>query len=128
MPEIKKYPQLKDAKEYEVINLTPHDIHIYYKDELICTFPISYIVARCQKSTEIRGYVKIGLGKYVQITKTTYSVVDGLPEPKPGVLYIVSKLVAEKYRDTRTDLVITNGHIRLEGGEVKGCSSLGLLT
>ena len=127
MPIIKKYPPLKDAKEYEVINLTPHDVHIFYKENLICTFPPSFIVARCRKSTEVTGYVKMGLGKYVQITHTTFSEVDGLPEPKEGVLYIVSKLVAEKYKGIRNDLVITNGHIRLEDGSVKGCSSLGLL-
>jgi hypothetical protein len=127
MPNPKKYPPLKDAIEYEVINLTPHDVHIFYKDNLICTFPPSFIVARCNKTTEVVGYCKVGLNRFVQIAKTKYLEVEGLPEPKEGLLYIVSKLVAEKFKGIRNDLVITNGHIRLENGEVKGCSSLGII-
>jgi len=127
MPDTNRYNLFKNAKEYEVVNLTPHDVHIYHNDKLICTFPPSYIVARCRKSTVIVGYVKMGLGKVVKITRTTFSEVDGLPEPKEGVLLIVSKLVAEKYVGIRNDLVITNGHIRELTGEVKGCLSLGLI-
>ena len=127
MPILNKYPPLSKAKTFEVVNLTPHDVNIYYKDRLICTFPPSFIVARCQKETKVVGYCQLGLGKYVQITETKFGDVDGLPEPKEGVLLIVSKLVAEKYKGIRNDLVITNGHIRVNNGEVKGCSSLGLL-
>ena len=66
------------------INLTPHDI-VVHKHESTVTYKPSGMVARV--STKTSDFVDM-------IAVQTYGVIEGLPEPKPETLYIVSGLVA----------------------------------
>lgn len=79
----------------EVINLTPHPIVIRLgvDEKSDVTFPPSGVVARVAEKAvkptrnEIFGFPVAG--------KTVVDEVVNLPEPKEGVIYIVSGLVAQ---------------------------------
>ena len=82
----------------EYINLTPHAIHL--NDGRV--FEPSGLVARIET-------------RYSDIIGDTCTQIcgdpDGLPEPKPGVRYIVSALVLNALSDRRGDLVApATGH------------------
>lgn len=49
--------------------------------------------------------------------------VENLPDPRPGVLLIVSRVIAEALPD-RTDLVIPDEMIRDDQGRIVGCRAL----
>lgn len=51
---------------------------------------------------------------------TRYGEVDGLPAPRAGVTYIVSRVVAEAARE-REDLLVPGGLVRDGSGRVLGC-------
>lgn len=115
------------------INLTPHDVNVFaredaYKDgkilrlkagsQPIATFPPSNTIARCrnktQESTTIDG---------VTVNKITYSGVHGVPAAMPGVYYIVSKIVAQAMaaQGRHEDLFTPNTLVRDIYGNVVGC-------
>ena len=52
------------------------------------------------------------------------SAPDDLPDPVPGVLLIVSRMVAE-HTAGRDDLVFPDDLVRDESGAVTGCRRLG---
>ena len=60
----------------------------------------------------------------IELIQVTSGEIVGLPEPKDGVFYIVSRLVAEA-SPKRDDLVFPFGLVRDESGTVIGCRSLG---
>lgn len=118
-----------------IVNLCPHDITIMREtgknefEEIVRILP-SGTVARCNSKTEKHGYLKLpekGLPS-IQLTETSYYEVMDLPEPKEGVIYVVSSLVAEAMRNSgRTDIRIINGTIRGPQGEILGGRSLGMI-
>ena len=86
----------------DIINLTPHDVHVYDADgkNIIKTYPASGTVARVKSSTEIVGKVD-----GIEIARTTFGEIEGLPDPKPGTMYIVSLLVLQAAGGKRDDLI-----------------------
>jgi hypothetical protein len=58
-------------------------------------------------------------------TRVVYGAVQGLPEPRDGVLYIVSMPVGMNHGTGRTDLIgpNTNKAIRGDGGQIIGVPS-----
>jgi len=122
-------------KQFTVVNCTEHDIKFvdpnYFKysgltPRIILTVPPCGQVARVEYQTELLEKVIIN-NVVVDITQTRYkSRVLGLPAPKPGVIYVVSKLVAEAVAETRNDVYILSGYVRV-GGKVLGGRSLAKL-
>lgn len=75
--------------EAEIVNLTPHTIRIYLDSTQVVTLPTSGEIARLptfQIETDPLGLIPV--------VRTVYGKIEGLPEPKPGVVYVVSSLVA----------------------------------
>jgi hypothetical protein len=103
-----------------IINLTPHDVNII-TDAGNITIPASGQVARCSTTRQVVDVVDIN-GVKVQINKTIFGDVDGLPNPVPDTLYIVSTLVAQACQ--RHDLVIPDDSIRDDQGRIIGCKAL----
>jgi hypothetical protein len=102
----------------KVINLTPHPINIVGGG----TIEPSGQVARCE-------LIRIPAGDVngIPVHKTSLGKPYGLPEPKEGTIFIVSRQVAEACPE-RTDLYITDDAIRNESGiiiGVKGLAQLG---
>lgn len=97
-----------------IINLTPHPITVE-RNGVRITFQPSGLVARVQVYQNPAGEVD-----GIPVSRTAYGDVTGLPEPQPGVVYIVSSVVAQALAATRQDLVApdTNNAIRDEQGRI----------
>jgi hypothetical protein len=80
------------------INLTPHMISVFSTGGVAYEFP-SEGVAHVD-DTELQ-VVRVHAG--VEIRQTQYGEVAGLPEPREGVVYIVSPMVRKRLPQ-RTDL------------------------
>ena len=130
----------------KLINLTPHAINIVKlldNGEFIKIFdiPVSGQLARCKASTVQVGGVWIncnnptvesycGYFDYysvedfnVPITSTEYGEVEGLPDPQPDTMYIVSSLVAQRVKE-RDDVLVPGETVRDSEGRIVGCKSL----
>ena len=127
--------KVKHLREMQVVNCTPHpisllaaDSYIYeqVKPRVLITFPISEHIARVTYNTELVERLIID-NVVIDVTSTKYSKVMGLPEPKKGVIYLVSKLVAEVLHGERDDLYILSGFTRDKGGKIMGGRSLAKL-
>lgn len=103
-----------------IINLTPHAIHIMNGEKTILrTFEPSGVIARA--TTERK---QIGEIDGIPVFTTTFGVLEGLPESGDGTVYIVSALAAQAAKD-RNDIFIPDDAVRDENGRVIGCRSLG---
>ena len=97
-----------------IINLTPHDVNLLLEDDTI-VFK-SKGIARVQQKEVLDEYFD-----RVPIYKNKYGEVEGLPEEKDGVYYIVSFVVASALKDKRNDLLIVTKTERNEKGLSIGC-------
>ena len=96
------------------INLTPHKINVIGGTSSR-EFPPSGTVARCGQIRQCESYLE-----GVAIFTCAFGPVEGLPEPAPRTLYIVSSLVRQA-EPNRTDLLSPAELIRDEDGNVIGC-------
>jgi len=107
-----------------LVNLTPHPITLISPTGEQLTVPPSGAVARVAERMESLGEVMVE-GVVVPVVKRSFGEVDGLPEPEPGVLYVVSALVAEAaWRVGRSDVVGLADFVRDEQGRVVGARAL----
>ena len=97
----------------KIINLTPHVINI-----LSGNIVPSGTVARV---TEIA--TSAGQFDGIELVHKAYGDVIDLPEPKKGVLYIVSAMVRLAL-PTRTDLASPGDQIRNSSGQIVGVKNL----
>ena len=97
----------------EFINLTPHGINIIQKRFI----EPSGTVARCTEITE-----NAGRAGGVPLIYRHYSDVEGLPEPKNDVMYIVSHMVRVALPE-RKDLVSPGNLLRDCDGNIIGCTN-----
>jgi len=103
----------------KLVNLTPHEIKIVGENgEERLVIPPSGIVARVRTEQTLVRYVN-----GIPIVRTTFGDVEGLPEPQPNTLYIVSSLVAQAV-PYRNDVVAPdtspNGVVRDSEGKIIG--------
>ena len=99
------------------INLTPHAVNVVLPngEELVI---ISTGIARVAETT-----TQIGELDGIPLFKSTYGQVQGLPEPAPNTVYIVSKMVTDALPQRR-DLFIPAVTVRDEQGRIIGCKGL----
>lgn len=102
----------------EVVNLTPHAIHVVGVVG-VATIPASGLVARVSMRTQPCGNVAGFPTSY-----TEYGEVENLPEIE-GVSLIVSKMVRDACPD-RADLFYPAELVRDAAGTIIGCKSLGV--
>lgn len=100
------------------INCTPHPINLVGQDGSVNTLPKGEVVPRLSQSNKIVDVVD-----GVSITETQFGDIQDMPEPKDGVLYIVSRLVLSAAKG-RNDLVVPNELVRDDNGNIVGCKSL----
>ena len=108
-----------------VVNVTGHVVRVYAEDGSTIDIPPSPKVARCVVEPDRpHGEVSIeGIAVPVVISATTGTVVD-LPEPRPDVLLIVSRMVASALPHRR-DLVFPHHVVRDDNGHPLGCRVFG---
>lgn len=106
-----------------IVNLTPHAVTVLPQAGGAVTFQSNGTVARIREITGPETWLATDAGR-VPIQQVTYADhVDGLPDPSPGVLYLVSRVTAAAVR--RADLVFPQGEIRDDDGQIVGCRALG---
>ena len=107
----------------KLVNKCPHNIDIVDEDgTLIITLEPKGTPARVSQSEivlDVSGFP-------CKVTKQVFGQVEGLPEPAPGVAFVVSRLVAAACPE-RTDLVIPGPLVRDESGNPVGCRGLSVL-
>ncbi|MBY6277852.1 MAG: hypothetical protein CWE10_16985 [Symbiobacterium thermophilum] len=104
-----------------LVNLTPHPVTLIVGDQTL-TIPPEPTPARCSETRTVVGSVEVD-GLEVPVTRVGFGQVQGLPAPREGVLYVVSRMVAEACRD-RADLVIPDDLVRDAEGRIIGARSL----
>lgn len=100
-------------KTMKFINLTPHTINEITSGQSIKP---SGIVARVKSST-IESANHAGIPIY----QSTLSSIAGLPDPQPGVIYIVSSLALNAVPKHRTDVVAPGNVQKDENYKPIGC-------
>ena len=110
-----------------IINLTPHPIHIlekpYHLRKIRTTLLPDPNTVTLKFKTKILKRVQLLDGAMVEFTKNFYDPTD-LPPQLPGTYYVVSSIVADNLMEFRPDLLIVNGIVRTPSGEVIGCKTL----
>lgn len=103
----------------EFINMTPHVVSIRNEagEEVLALAPSGQI-ARVAEQREALGQLA-----GVEISRASYGAVEGLPEPRPGVAYIVSGLVLAACQD-RADVFAPGPAVRDAEGRVVGARGL----
>jgi len=91
-----------------------------YRDWYVGTIP-SMGLARVDVAT-VRGTDSL-YPSDVPTSRNVYGGVSGLPDPAPGVVYIVSLMVANACPN-RVDLAIVNETVRNASGQIIGAQSL----
>lgn len=113
----------KEAREQvapALMNLTPHTLNLLAGGGV--AIPPSGTVARCDVTRHQLGVLLVD-GTEVPINHTKFGVVTGLPDPRPGVYYIVSSLVAQAVPE-RADVLVVDDAVRDEAGRVIGARGL----
>ena len=103
-----------------LINATPHPLNIVQRDGSVLTLEASGICPRRESSELVEQ--AIGL---IEITRQTLGHIEGLPDPVPGLYFIVSRLVASATE--REDLLVPGPLVRDDQGRVIGCKGLSRL-
>jgi hypothetical protein len=106
----------------QLINLTPHTINIILGNKTY-DVPASGTVARCSQTEKVIGTIEVAGAVSIPVTNQSFGDVTDLPEPKDGVFYIVSRLVASAC-PSRIDLLIPGPMVRDDDGKVIGCRGL----
>lgn len=96
------------------VNLTPHSVTVVDGP----TLPPSGSVARCSSTS-----TPAGEHGGVNLVRTVFGAVEGLPDPVSGVVYVVSALVRAAVPH-RTDVASPGDLVRNEAGQVVGCRNL----
>lgn len=105
-----------------IINLTPHELRLHDEDgRLVATVPPSGQIVRVRTRPVRIGQTEEGVPMFV----TVYGDVEGLPEPKPNTIYVVSGLVREHPSVAARDDVFSPGRLlRDDAGRVVGAVGL----
>lgn len=109
-----------------LINLTPHSVDIHLcgdGDGGVITVPPSGAVARVAETRADAGAVTVD-GADVPVSVASYGATEGLPDPAPGKIFIVSALVLAAVGATRRDVVAPGPAVRDAEGRIIGCQGL----
>lgn len=118
-PEI--YPEAE--KMFKLVNLTPHDIHLYRDGKKVETIPSSGSFARAEETNERKGALN-----GFPVLSVRYGSVNNLPEPVPGTFYIVSQITAVAAKSLgRDDCVIVSDTLRNDRGQIVGCRAFAVV-
>jgi hypothetical protein len=107
----------------EIVNLCPHEIELRVGAGVV-RIP-STGLARCAEEREQLGLGTVG-DALVPLVRCRYGEVTGLPDPRPGTLFVVSHLVAQQVPD-RDDLVVPDLLVRDDRGVVVAARALARL-
>ena len=105
----------------ELVNCTPHEINVVREDGSILSIKASGFVPRCSQTE-----VKVASVNGIAITRQTFGEVVNLPEERPEVFLVVSRMVADAVKG-RKDLLVPGPLVRDENGQPCGCRGLSVI-
>jgi hypothetical protein len=124
----------------ELRNLTPHEVTIRVGDDespdAVVTLPPSGVVARAKELTREDDRVTIRMVSddgqsfsliHIPVVQVAYGPPVDLPDPEPGVGYVVSHITVEAARQagrTTSDLYTTTDFVRDDMGRIVACRAL----
>ena len=116
-------PQVDEVRK--LINLTPHDVTYYPEAGEPFTWaapegPDQWV--RRQEQSEELPSLRVQ-GCEIPVTRIRQGTIAPVPDPMPGVGYIVPRISAETAR--RPDFFFPHGEVRGQGGGIIGCRRLG---
>lgn len=101
-------------------NFTPHVVRVVDEEgSLVREFPSNGLARVASSEVIVEEFDGI------QLSKTHFGDVEGLPDAEDGTLLIVSRLVKAAMPE-RADLVCPGMQVRDDEGRVIGCKSLAL--
>lgn len=105
----------------QLINLTPHDIHLHLAGGEVRTIPKSGKFARAEEKKQ-----EVGSVDGIPLLKISYGSVNDLPPQAEGVAYIVSQItaVAAKSLNRIEDILIVAETVRDDNGRIVGAKAL----
>ncbi len=123
------------GQKTKIVNLTPNPITIFSHRDVKLHKRTSYCLkdqyARPKAVYEPEGlaWATVSIKQMykvdgVPVVKTIYGPPVGLPEPQPDTIYLVSYIVGLAARQsgrTTDDLLITDGMVRDNAGNIIGC-------
>ncbi|MCY9577942.1 hypothetical protein [Paenibacillus alvei] len=111
---------LHTQEAVNIVNLTPHTINIMPDgtDGDVTSIPSSG-EARATTTREHYGTIN-----GIQVYRTKFGTVQGLPKPQKDTIFIVSSITAQAVPE-REDVFIPDDIVRDEQGRVIGCRALG---
>lgn len=81
-------------------------------------------MARCRELVDHRGSASVD-GHELPLVAKRFGEVEGIPEPEPGTIYIVSALAAQAaWAVGRRDVVCPGDPVRDAEGRIIGAASL----
>lgn len=107
-------------------NLTPHQLDIVVEDGTVARLPSEGPAPRVLVDRTNPRTVSTQLGQVTITTTTSSSDATAMPDPKPGVLLVVSRTVADA-APHRTDLLVPDQLVRDRAGRVIAAGSLARL-
>lgn len=106
-----------------LVNLTPHEVVIETTSQTI-VLPPTGTVTRIGDRTCPDGFLATSHGSLVEVIWSRQGDVLDLPVAEPDVVYVVSRLVAERCIE-RSDLMYPAGTRRSDQGHIISCRYLG---
>lgn len=107
-----------------IINLTPHSVTVIAESGDPVTFPPAGPMARVVEVVGDPSWLDTEAGRVPVVLVGYADRVENLPEQRPGVVYLVSRVTAAAVAD-RADLVFPQGELRDDHGQIVGCRALG---
>lgn len=112
----------------KIVNLTLHAVTVMPKVGESVTFESSGTMARVREISEALPALATEAGSVPMQAVSYADQIDGLPEPVPEVLYLVSRITAAAAQH-RDDLVFPHQELRdPDNGQIIGCAALGRFT
>lgn len=102
-----------------IINLTPHPVRLRRVDGSELTLSACGEPARVS-TIPVVGCVIEGMKTF----KNIYGPITNLPDPEPGVVYLVSRVVAQAVGSRRADLYVPSDLYRDQYGMIVGAAAL----
>lgn len=111
----------RERERMKIVNLTPHFVTLHGTAGQCNRLPPSGQVARLAVAREAMAPVVVD-GIELAVSRPTMGAVTGLPDATPGVLLLVSALVADAVK--RTDVVSPGELVRDANGVIVGARGL----
>jgi len=106
-----------------LVNLTPHVVTIRGLNGETVVEP-SRDQARVMTLVDAPGEFIMVEGNAIPVARLMLGDIIGLPDPEPGVLYLVSTVTAMRVRGVRNDVVAPGDLIRDDRGRPLACLGL----